>query len=41
MRVLDGEIMKPELILHLSQEGFLRLVQADPDELVRFAPTSR
>ena len=30
-RVLDGEIMQSEALLHRAQ-GLIRLVQADPDE---------
>ena len=34
-RVLDGQVVQAELALHLAQDFFARLVQADPDEPVR------
>jgi len=34
MRVLDGQIVEPELRLYLPQELFVRLVQTNPDEAV-------
>ncbi len=34
-RVFDGEVVQMELALHLAQDFFARLVQADPDEPVR------
>ena len=34
MRVLDGQIVEPELRLDLPQELFVRLVQTNPDEAV-------
>ena len=31
-RVLDGEVMQSEALLHRAQQRLIRLVQADPDE---------
>jgi hypothetical protein len=31
-RVLDGEVMQSEALLHHAQQRLIRLVQADPDE---------
>ena len=31
-RVLDGEIMQSEVLLHRAHQRLIRLVQADPDE---------
>ena len=32
--VLDGEVVEPELLLHLPQHVLFGLVQSEPDELV-------
>jgi hypothetical protein len=31
-RVLDGEVMQPEALLHRAQQRLIRLMQTDPDE---------
>jgi len=31
-RVLDGQVVQPELLLYAAEQGLFRLVEPDPDE---------
>jgi hypothetical protein len=41
VRILDREVMQSELPLHAAQERHIRLVETNPDHVVRLAAPTR